>query len=387
MERRTPQRSRARLHGQLNMVARLAFALCAAALLLAAVIGGLLRAGTAVPLPAGQVWPGAAVTAHAFLMMSAFIGTVIALERAVALKGRLAFAAPLLSALSGLVMLAGANVPASWLAVAAALLFIAVNVRLVERQPAPHTALLLAGATAWLVGNVLQAVGSPTYAVLPWWFSFIVLTIAAERLEMTRLMRRRRGAAALLYTCLGALLAGAAAFAVVPAWGGIVFGAALIGLAAWLLSFDIARRTVFAHGLARYMALCLLTGYAWLAVAGAAWMATAWGVPARDTALHALGLGFVFSMMLGHAPVILPALARVKLQFGGFFYVPLVLLHASLLLRLVPGGRLALGATGNAAAIALFMATMVAAALRWRLRHHHPSSLSRHHAADAPARH
>lgn len=386
MERRAPERPRAGLHGHLTVVARLAFALCAAALLLAAVIGGLLRAGVAVPLPAGQAWPGAAVTAHAFLMMSGFIGTVIALERAVALKARLAFAAPLLSALSGLVMLAGADAPASWLAVAAALVFIGVNVRIVDRQPAPHTALLLAGATAWLVGNVLLAVGGPTYAVLPWWFVFIVLTIAAERLEMTRLMRRRRGAAGLLHTTLAALLAGAAAFAVAPAWGGIVFGAALVGLAAWLLVFDIARRTVLARGLPRYMALCLLTGYAWLAVAGAAWMAAAWGIPARDTALHALGLGFVFSMMLGHAPVILPALARVKLQFGGFFYVPLVLLQASLVLRLVPGGLLDLGAAGNAAAIALFVATMAGAALRWRL--HHPSSTSsRRHAPVAPARH
>ena len=33
--------------------------------------------------------------------------------------------------------------------------------------------------------------------------------------------------------------------------------------------------------------------------------------------------GFVFSMMLAHAPVILPALARVKLLFGWLFYVPL----------------------------------------------------------------
>lgn len=385
MEHRTHERPRPGLHAPLNRAARAGFALCAAALLLAGVIGGLLRAGVAFPLPAGQAWPGAAVAAHAFLMMSAFIGTVIALERAVVLKGRLAFAAPLLSALSGLLMLAGAGDPAAWAALAAAFAFIAVNVRLVERQPAPHTVLLLAGATAWLVGNVLLALHSPTYAVVPWWFAFIVLTIAAERLEMTRLMRRRRGAGGMLYACLAALLAGAAAFPVAPAWGGLVFGAALVCLAVWLLAFDIARRTVFAHGLARYMALCLLPGYAWLAVAGAAWIATAFGIPARDTALHALGLGFVFSMMLGHAPVILPALARVKLQFGGFFYVPLVLLHASLVLRLAPAGRLDLGAAGNAAAIALFAATMAGAALLWRLRHP-PRPSSRRHATAAPHR-
>jgi hypothetical protein len=121
------------------------------------------------------------------------------------------------------------------------------------------------------------------------------------------------------------------------------------------------------------MAVCLLGGYGWLAVAGAAWAATALGLPLRDTALHALGLGFVVSMMLGHAPVILPAVARVKLQFGNFFYVPLAALHLSLLLRLALGWNdpalRALGASFNAMAIALFAATVAGAALAWRFRH------------------
>jgi hypothetical protein len=139
------------------------------------------------------------------------------------------------------------------------------------------------------------------------------------------------------------------------------------------LTYDIARRTVFADGLSRYMAVCLLGGYVWLAIGGAAWIATAWGLPWRDTALHAIGLGFIFSMMMGHAPVILPAVARVKLQFGWPFYVPLAALHLSLLARLGWGAfdpaQRATGAALNAASIALFAATMLGAALAWRLDH------------------
>ena len=82
---------------------------------------------------------------------------------------------------------------------------------------------------------------------------------------MTRLTRRRQGAGAALYTCLCLMLAGSAAFALSPAWGGGLYGLSLAGLAAWLLCFDIARRTVAAHGLSRYMAGCLILGYAWLA--------------------------------------------------------------------------------------------------------------------------
>ena len=55
---------------------------------------------------------------------------------------------------------------------------------------------LLAGAFAWLAGNLSFAAGAASHAVLPWWFAFLVMTIAAERLEMTRLRRRRPAAPA-----------------------------------------------------------------------------------------------------------------------------------------------------------------------------------------------
>jgi len=234
---------------------------------------------------------------------------------------------------------------------------------------------------------LLLALGAQAAVVIPWWFSFLVLTVAAERLEMTRLMRRRRGAATALLVCVGLLLAGAAAFAVSPRWGGWLYGMSLAALAAWLVCFDIARRTVASDGLSRYMAVCLLSGYAWLGVSGFAWMATAMGYAVRDVALHALGLGFLFSMMLGHAPVILPALLRVKLLFGEFFYVPLALLHASLAVRLFWGpfdfSMLRGGAAGNAAAIAIFAATMVGAAVAWRIKY----SASRNSRNAIPAPH
>ena len=72
-----------------------------------------------------------------------------------------------------------------------------------ETTLASDTLLLLGGALAWLIGCVLFLRRPGDAASLPWWFAFLVMTIAAERLEMTRLMRRRAGAAAALYACLG----------------------------------------------------------------------------------------------------------------------------------------------------------------------------------------
>ena len=364
--------ARPRLHGLVNARRLVGAALlaCVAASLLAGIAGGLLRVGIATT---DAAWLARAALAHAALMMCGFLGTVVGIERAVAARSRPAWAPPLLSGAAGLLLLDGANSVGAGLLVAAGAAFVAVNVLLLRRQRAPHTALLLASACAWAAGNLLFAVGAPPVAVLPWWFAFLVLTVAAERLEMTRLMRRRPGSQASLVALATLLLLGAGTSSFAPVAAGVLFGTALSGLAAWLFAFDIARRTVRATGLPRYMAVCLLAGYAWLAAGGGAWAATALGWPARDLALHALGLGFLVSMILGHAPVILPAIARVKLQFGGFFYLPLAALHASLLLRLVAGlssfAARRSGALFNALAIALFALTVAAAALAWRRRH------------------
>jgi hypothetical protein len=353
--------------------ARPFFVVLVALCLLAAIAGGLARLGTVAPVMANAEWLGQAAVAHAALMICSFLGTVIALERAVAIKRLAAFLAPLASAVAGLCLLLGHREAAAWLLVAASAIFVGVNVVVVQRQWAAHTLLLLASAWAWLAGNLFFALGHGSGVVLPWWFAFLVLTIAAERLEMTRLMKRRPAAPWLLLVVLTILLAGAAASAFSAAIGGVLFGAALMALALWLVSFDIARRTVFADGLSRYMAVCLLGGYAWLAFAGLSWLGTALGCPGRDAALHALGLGFIFSMMMGHAPVILPAVARVKLEFSNFFYVPLAALHLSLLVRLGFGATdfplRAAGASLNAAAIALFAATVIGSAIAWKIKH------------------
>jgi hypothetical protein len=356
-----------------RLALRLAFMLTVALSLVAGVAGGLLRAGVAWPEAASGAWLGPAAGEHAFLMICTFMGTVIGIERAVAVKHWMAFAGPAASALAGVLALNGATSAAAWLVVIAAGAFVAVNVVVVRRQRAPHTALLLVASVCWVSGALLHALGLPAAAVVPWWFCFLVLTIAAERLEMTRLMRRREGVATALYITCGALLAGAALSGLDARSGGVLFGLSLLALAAWLATFDIARRTVRAQGLGRYMAICLLLGYGWLAVAGVAWAATACGLPWRDAALHGLALGFVFSMMLGHAPVILPAVARVKVLFCWPYYVPLLLLHGSLLLRLAGSSfdprALAVGAAGNALAIGGFAATVAGSALAWRRSH------------------
>lgn len=350
---------------------RLSILLLAAAAMVTGVLGGLLRAG--IVLPASWQGPvlGQGLLQHAALMTCGFFGTVIGIERAVALNARYAFAAPLFTGLGAVALLNQSTVAiGGWLLVAGAAVFSLASARIVQRQPAAHTAVLLVGALCWLVASLAFALNLAPLATLAGWLAFLIITIAGERLEMTRLMRRHPAAQPALFGIVAAMLAGAVLCAFHPAAGSALYGAALVLLALWLARFDIARRTIVAEGLSRYMAIALLVGYAWLAVGGAAWVAMAFGAPTRDAALHAIGLGFIVSMVMAHAPVILPAVARVKLLYGPWFYLPLALLHGSLLLRVVPGygdpAMLRMGAVLNALAILLFVLTVVGSAIAWK---------------------
>ncbi|MDX1649781.1 MAG: hypothetical protein R3263_07995, partial [Myxococcota bacterium] len=231
------------------------------------------------------------------------------------------------------------------------------------------------GAGGLVVGTTVWALGAPVPAAVPWWTSFLLLTIAGERLELVRLVRPTRAilrAAALLVAALGL------ASALFPLWPGPAsraLGATWLAAAAWLLRFDLARRSVRRPGLPRFMAVCLLSGYAWLATAGA--LALTLGLPPAgphyDAVLHAFLLGFVFALLFGHAPVVFPAVLGVPIPFRTRFYAHLALLHAGVLLRLAgdlaaaPSWR-ATGGLLNALAILVFLASTAAAAWGGRAR-------------------
>lgn len=342
---------------------RLALLLLGLAALLPGLGGGLARLGWGLP----DAVAGAAAW-HGPLMVSGFFGLLIALERAVALGGTWPYAGPVLTGAGTLALLLAGPAAAAPGFVLGSLTLVAATLAVLARQRESFVAVLALGAAAWAVGNLLWATGSAVHEVAPWWVAFLVLTIAGERLELSRLLAPDRRA----MRRFGALMAALLVALVVsmpmlwPAVGTRAFGLGLVALSAWLLRHDLARRTVRQKGLTRFIAVCLISGYLWLAVGGALMLVhgLAPGTPAYDAALHALLLGFVFSMVFGHAPIVAPALLRVAVPYGRRFYAPLVLLHASLLLRMA--GHVLQdfslrhwGALGSALAIAAFLLTTV----------------------------
>ncbi|HEY8482873.1 MAG TPA: hypothetical protein VIL71_23910 [Spirillospora sp.] len=309
--------------------------------LLAGLWGALGLLGLDVPLPRASF-----AQHHGALMTLGFLGTLISLERAVALGRPWGYAAPVLAGLGAVTTAAGLTLAGKLLLTVAGGWLIAIYVAVFGRRRGSDLVVQTSGAVAWYGGALLWLSGRSASQIVPWLAAFLILTIAGERLELARVAFLHRRATGGLLATAALVGAGAAASTARPDAGWRLTGLGMAALAGWLAVHDVARRTVRGTGLPRYTAACLLTGYAWLAAAGTIWLAA--GRPdtsgMTDAALHAVFLGFVISMVFGHAPVILPAVLRVRLPYHPVLYAPLVLLHVALAVR-VAGD---LGASGAA---------------------------------------
>ncbi len=299
--------------------------------LLAALWAGLIRLGWTLP-----TWqPGLAI-AHGPLMVCGFLGTLISLERAVSLNQRMAYAVPLAAGVGGLALWAGMPAwGASLITLGSLGLFILFGLML-RRHLTLHTGVMAVGAALWLAGNLVWLSGRPLHQVSLWWAGFLILTIAGERLELSRILRPTPRVQQAFTIIVALILAGLTASLWAYDAGMRLSGLGFLALAGWLLRYDIARRTVRQRGLTRYIAVCLLSGYFWLGVGGLLALIIG-GVSAGvyyDAILHAWFLGFVFAMIFGHAPIIFPAILNRPIRYRPTFYLPLLLLHLSLLLRL-----------------------------------------------------
>lgn len=329
---------------------------------------GLARAG--VHRPVGPV------AAHGILMVLGFLGTLIALERAVALGARWAYAGPAASGFAVVWLVAGGTPTVAGVAlIAAGGVVTAAYAVLLARRSEPYLWLMASGAVAWVGAALLWTRGWGVVRLSPVLAAVLVLTIVGERLELSRLRQPSRAAQRVLLGGAAAFGLGVVLTTVAYRTGLAVAGVGLVAQTAWLLRYDVARVTIHRDGLPRFTAACLLAGYGWLAAAGVLWAVegAGWGgILVHDAALHAVFLGFVMSMVMGHAPIILPAVLRTPLPHRPVAWVPLGLLHASVAVRVVAdlaGSSWLRGwaAHGNVTALLLFVG-LAALAVRGQRR-------------------
>lgn len=302
--------------------------------LFAALWAGLMRLGWQLP----RLTPALAMM-HGPLMISGFLGTLITLERAVALKQRWMYIPALLAGTGGLLTFLIRILPLGpILLTLASLGGVAILFEITRRETALHTVTMLLGMIAWFAGTLLWLFGWQIFQVVFFWQGFLVLTIAGERLELSRVLRPSRQQQFLFGAIILLFLIGMIVSIFNIQMGTRTIGAALIFIALWSIRNDIAWRNLnHKLPLTRYIAWCLGLGFVWLGIGGA--LSLIFGAqvagPRYDALLHAVFLGFVISMIFGHAPIIFPAILGIPIHFQPAFYLQLILLHLTLALRVI----------------------------------------------------
>ncbi len=209
-------------------------------------------------------------------------------------------------------------------------------------QPLPMRFMMLGGLLLLLTALITiskPATGNLALTLLM--LSFPVFTILGERIELSRFLapavhaRARWGLA--LAAAASALLLVEVLFP--TSVSGAIFIVWALLVAALAVPLFWAERSLMrgpAVGLSRYLGRHLLLAYLWLLLGLA--LVVVLGVsgldrPLFDASTHSIAVGFVGTMILAHAPVIVPALLGRQVAPARLNYYPLGLLTLGNLLR------------------------------------------------------
>src|SRR5690242_5405605 len=208
---------------QTRFVPHIALAILA---LLLALWVGLVRIGWGLP-----AFPNLSM-AHGPLMVSGFLGVLIPLERAVAIRQKWMFAVPVIAGLGWLSLLVVPWIGALLLTLASlgGLLILGVMVR---REPHIHTITMFAGMAAWVIGNFLWLFGFPIFKIIYLWMAFLVLTIGGERLELSRILNPSPRQLQVFRLIAAALAVGALLSLFDLTWGARLSGLSNLALSVW----------------------------------------------------------------------------------------------------------------------------------------------------------
>ncbi len=307
---------------------RIPFMLAAVFNLIAGIWAGLIRLGWDLPLTPMAVHHGA-------IMVGGFLGSLIALEKAIPLKKRLLMFIPVISALSLLMVVPGYYHIGLYFLIAGSIGLFLIHAYYLNLYPRDLSIMLmLVGAGCLIVGNAMLISTQFYPASFPWWMGFLLLTITAERIELSKFLPVSVSAKNVLLSFLGLFLLGL----LIPFHGtGKYFSAlAMIGIAVWMLNYDVMRIGIKKQGLIRFSSIALLIANGWLIVNGILLMSMPDTAYSYDILVHSFFIGYTFAMIFAHGPIILPGVLGITTKpFHPVLYVWLFLVQGSLLFRLL----------------------------------------------------
>ena len=326
--------------------------------LLAGLLSGLVRIGwyeLSLPEINGE---------HGAIMVGSFLGTLICLERTVVLKNKWLYLIPILCGLSLVFFFSGNSKVAYLLQSFAAVGLVGIFYHFYHQYKEIYLLVMLVGAVAWLTGNLIMFFHDLYPLAVNWWIGFLLLTITGERIELTKFLPRKELKSKILITGNAIFLLGI----LMPfhTFGRYISVLGLAITAIGLFQFDIARKSVKKEGLTRFSALGLLSGYVWLLITGFLLLLLTEHPFGYDAALHAFFLGFVFSMIFAHGPIILPGVVGINFKpYHPVLYLWLAILQLTLAVRIIadfsmlPELRRITGMVNGIGILAYFVTLMV----------------------------
>jgi hypothetical protein len=297
--------------------------------LVVGILSGLFRMGWSIPM-------GEIAGEHGALMTGSFLGTLICLERIVALKKKWLYVVPVISGTSLIFFYLGEPKIAMSMLTIGSLGLIYIYIDLIKRFGEYYFYVMMIGAIGWAVGNIIMIVAPFYPQAAPWWIVFILLTVFGERLELSKFLPQSKLKRITMIISISVFMVGM----ILPyhAMGKYISGIGLVLMAVWLFKYDIARKSVKAKGMHRFTGSLLLAGYFWLVVCGVLMIVDFGSIFTYDAMLHAFFLGFTFSMIFAHAPIIFPGVAGLVIRpFHDSLFIWGILLQLSLAMRIISG--------------------------------------------------
>jgi hypothetical protein len=271
---------------------------------------------------------------HGAIMVGGFLGTLITLEKIIPLRKNILYLIPLVS--GGSVAFFFAGMPAHSLAslsTASAGLSTVFLIYWIRDKSLVYL-LMLIGAICWLVGNI-SLIKTNFYPVaIPWWMAFVLFVITAERLELMKFLPVSRNQK---FVFVGSLMLFVLGCAISFHGMGSYFAAlALASASLWLMRYDVVGINLRKEKLTRYVGIALLSAYFALLLSGIFILILTDQPFGYDIVVHSFFIGFVFSMIFAHGPIILPGVLGVSTKpYHPVLYFWLLVLHGSWIARVV----------------------------------------------------
>ncbi len=279
---------------------------------------------------------------HGPLIVGGFVAAAISIQRAATSGVRWILLVSLASIAGAVALL----FPASKLAGEISLLFSAILLSLFMlylfiQDPQRHNLLMTLGALSWFVSNLFFLFNMPLRNVVPFWMAFVLFAMSGERMELSR-FRKDAAPGKWLFRISLLLMLPDALLHFFPGsppslLADRLFGLACFLFAAWLLYADEEIRYLDQMDLTRFTSMGVAAAYGWVAIVGLILMI--YGCPERgyvyDAIVHSFFLGFFISIILAHAPSVIPSILKIRVRFTNWFYISLILMHFSVALRLL----------------------------------------------------